>query len=707
MKITSVLLPIIVLLSLHICEAQKLSKQIKYPQSKKQNVIDMYHGVKVVDPYRWMEDSRSEETQKWIKAENSITESYLENIPYREKLKVRLSNIWSFEKRSIPFRAGDLFFQFRNKGLQDQSILFYSNKADGDYTVLLDPNTFSKDGSMSLKQTSVSSNGKYLAYGVSQFGSDWTEYYVKNIEDNFILSDHIQWSKFSSISWHKDGFYYQKFDEPQEGEDAYTSKNLFGKIYYHRIGRPQLEDQLIFSDPQNPYRTYNTFVTQDEKYLIIYGREGTSGNTIIIKDLKTPNALLSMIIDNFDNKHTVIGSVGEELIMLTNYDAPNYRLVRVNPKFAQPRNWIDIVPNSENVLQDARFSGGKIITKHLVDASNKVTIYQIDGSIDKEIPLTDISSVSLGRSHPTDENIYFSQNSFTSPEKIYRYNLSSDSLSLAFQPELKFETDKYTTKQVFYQSKDGTKIPMFICHKKDIALNGNNPTLLYGYGGFGVSLTPSFSLLHLMFMENNGVLAVPNLRGGGEYGEYWHKLGIRKLKQNTFDDFIYAAEYLVQQKYTSKDKLAIRGRSNGGLLIGACMTQRPELFKVALPSSGLLDMVRYHKFTIGWAWASDYGTSDDEGQFKTLYAYSPLHNIEEKEYPATLVTASDYDDRVIPGHSFKFAATLQEKASKVNPVLIRIETRAGHGAFTGLNKRIMEYSDVLSFTFHHLDAVPK
>ena len=687
--------------------AQKANKGIKYPSSKKQNVIDMFYGTKVVDPYRWLEDGQSDQTKKWITEQNELTQSYIKKISFREKINKRLNKLWNYEKRSTPFKGGNYYFQFQNNGLQDQHVLYYSDNSDGPFTVFLDPNKMSTDGSVALHSTSVSNDGKYLAYGVSHSGSDWTEFYIKDVEENRILSDHIKWSKYSNASWYKDGFYYQKFDEPMEGENALTATNTFAKIYYHRVGKPQLEDKLIFSDPQNPKRYFDTYVTPDERFLVIYGHGATAGNIVIVKDLSIPNALLSMIIDNFDNDHSIIGNIGEELLMLTNYDAPNYRLVRINPKQTHPRNWQDIIPESENVLSEVRYSGGKLIANHLVDASNRLSVYQLDGSLEKEIELSTFSAISLGRSHPTDSIIHFSQSSCTSPTEIYKYNLEDQSLQIAFKPKVDIDSEQFVTKQIFYQSKDGTKVPMFIFHKKDLQLDGNNPALLFGYGGFNISMTPSFSLFHYMFIENNGIVAIPNIRGGGEYGEYWHKLGIKKLKQNSFDDFIAAAEYLIQNKYTSKEKLAMRGGSNGGLLVGACMNQRPDLFKVALPAVGVMDMVRYHKFTVGWAYADDYGTSDNEEEFKTLYAYSPLHNITEQTYPATLVTTSDHDDRVVPAHSFKFAATLQEKASKVNPALIRIEMKGGHGAGLPVSKRIEAYTDELSFTFYNLGIVPK
>jgi prolyl oligopeptidase len=706
---TNCLILIIALMSQMSLKAQNQMQKIQYPEAGKVDTVDIYFGHKVADPYRWLEDDNSPETKAWVEAENKITFDYLSKIPFREALKEHLAEIWNYPKYRVPFKKGGRYFMFKNDGVQNQDVLYMMNDPQDDPEVLLDPNLFSADGTVALADISVSKDGKYLAYSISSGGSDWNEIHVMNIETKKTLSDRIQWVKFSGISWKGDGFFYSAYSEPDEG-DVLSGQNRFHKVFYHRLGTPQADDKLIFDNPKKPLRNFYGYVTDDERFLIVGETESTSGNALYVSKADDINNLeFKKIAGGFNYDYQVIGNVGDELYIQTNEHAPKGKIIRVdfnNPEWGQ---WMDIIPEKEDVLESSGMVGGELYTQYLKDASNRAYFYTMDGVLIRELKLPGIGTISSFNGEKDDNTAFYGFTSFTFPSNIYIYDVEKGKSELYRKSELKFDSDAYETKQVFYESKDGTKVPMFIVYKKGMKRDGNNPTLLYGYGGFNISLTPGFSISRTAFLEQGGIYVMVNLRGGGEYGEAWHKAGMKMNKQNVFDDFIYAAKYLIREKYTSSDKLAIMGGSNGGLLIGACMTQEPELFKVAIPIVGVLDMLRYHNFTIGWAWATDYGRSDEsEEMFKYLFAYSPLHNIKEGvDYPATLAITADHDDRVVPAHTFKFMATLQEKNSGKNPVLVRIETRAGHGAGKPTSKQIEEAADIYSFIMYNLGMNPK
>ncbi|HNW99229.1 MAG TPA: prolyl oligopeptidase family serine peptidase [Bacteroidales bacterium] len=681
---------------------------IKYPVTKKVDTIDTYFGTKVPDPYRWLEDDTSAATSNWVKEENAVTEKYFEKIPFRNILKERLTKIWNYPKFDVPFKGGTKYFFYKNDGMQNQSVLYIQDALDKEPRVMLDPNKLSTDGTVALAELSVSNNGKYLVYYTSTGGSDWNEGYVIDIENNKLLTDHLKWIKFSGIAWKGDGFYYSRYDEPEKGKEL-SQKNEFQKMYYHKIGDEQSNDILIYSNKDNAERNYGAQTTEDEKFLIMSETETTSGNGLYYLRLDKNEKEFKQIAKGFDFDYGVIDDYNDKLIMITNCHAPKYKLVLVDPEKPEEKNWVTIIPEKTEVLQGVSYVGGKLIAEYLKDAYSKSYIYTLDGKLEGEVQYPCIGSAG-GFSGKKEDNIaFYSFTSFTFPATIYKFDVSANKSTVYKKPEIDFNAENFETKQVFYTSKDGTKIPMFLIYKKGIVLNGNNPTLLYGYGGFNISLTPSFSLSRLLFIENGGIYAMANIRGGGEYGEDWHMAGTKMKKQNVFDDFIYAAQYLIDNKFTSSEKLAIMGGSNGGLLIGACMTQRPDLFKVCIPQVGVMDMLRYQKFTIGKAWSSDYGTSEDSPEmFKYIYGYSPLHNIKAGvKYPATLVMTADHDDRVVPAHSFKFISTLQEKQTGINPVLIRIESMAGHGAGKPTSKIINEYSDLYSFIMFNLGMNPK
>lgn len=679
--------------------------QFNYPVTKKGDVVDDYHGTKVADPYRWLEDDYSDETKAWVAEQNRVTFSYLESIPFREKIKERFTQIFNYPKYGAPFKAGEKYYFFKNDGLQNQSVMYVKNEINAEARVFFDPNKLSEDGTKSLSTISFSDDGKYFAYGVSTGGSDWNEFFVMDAETGKQLSDHLKWIKFSGIAWKGNGFYYNRFPEPIGSE--LSTKNEFSKVYFHQVGDDQSNDLLIYEDNSRPNRGFSAQTTDDERFLIIYFREGTSNNGFMVKDLSDPNGKFITITDDLKNNYNVIDNVDDKLLIRTDYKAPNYRLVLIDPKNPARENWKDILPEKKDVLQGVRIIGGKLIATYMQDVAHHVYLFDLTGKPEGEIELPSLGTV--GFSGKRKENIaFYTFTSFTYPGTIYKFDVSTKKSELYQQIELDFDFDNYETKQVFYESKDGTKIPMFIVHKKGLKLDGNNPTYLYAYGGFNSSRLPTFSTARLMLLENSGIYALANLRGGGEYGEAWHKAGMLEKKQNVYDDFIAAAEYLIKKGYTSPSKLAIAGGSNGGLLIGAVINQRPELFKVALPAVGVMDMLRYHKFTIGYYWAVEYGSSDDPEQFEYLYAYSPLHNIKEGlNYPATLVTTADHDDRVVPAHSFKYIAELQDKYKGENPVMIRIETQAGHGAGKPTSKIIEEVADVWSFVFYNLGVTPK
>lgn len=680
----------------------KAQNTFTYPATKKENVTDDYFGTKINDPYRWLEDDNSAETKAWVTEQNKLTYSYLDKIPYRSKIKQRLTEIWNYQKATAPFKKGDRFFWYKNDGLQNQSVL-YSQKdtccANGE--VLLDPNTLSTDGTVSLGSIAISKNAQYLAYGISKAGSDWVEIHVRDISTKKDLIDEIKWVKFSGISWKGNGFYYSRYDEPKKNE-TYTGKNQFHKVYYHSIGTTQDKDVLVYEDKVHPNYNFGTQITHDERFLIIYVSESTSGDMLMVKDLSKGNSDFVLLNGNFEYEYGVVDNIGSNLFVRTNHGAPRYKLIKIDLNKAQGEYWKDVIGEKADLMESVTFCNGKILASYLKDVSSHLYQFAMDGTFEKEIPLPELCKLNEIHGERPDKFFTYSVVQFTSPAKNYFFDMASGKSIEWFKPQMNFKSEDYITKQIFYTSKDGTKIPMFIAHKKDLVLTGNTPCFLYAYGGFNISITPEFRIDRALFLEAGGIYAVANLRGGGEYGEEWHKDGTKCKKQNVFDDFIAAANYLVENKYTSHEKLAIHGRSNGGLLIGAVMTQRPDLAKVALPTVGVLDMLRFHKFTIGRAWSVDYGNSENKDEFNCLIKYSPLHNIKKTNYPATMVLTGDHDDRVVPAHSFKYAATLQENAQGSNPALIRIDVNAGHGAGKPTSKQIDEFGDMWSFVFYNL-----
>ena len=700
----------IMLFAFFACNQPKEKSEMKfnYPLSVKDSTVDNYFGVKVADPYRWLENDTSKKTAQWVEAQNELTFDYLSKIPYREKIKERLTQIWDYPKITAPFKRGGHVFYFKNDGLQNQSVLYIKENVDSnEEKVLLDPNKLSEDGTIALSNLGISKDGKYLAYGIARGGSDWNEIYVLEIKTGETLSDHIEWVKFSGISWYKDGFYYGSYDKPSEGKEL-SNINEYHKVYYHTVGTSQADDKLIYQNLDYPKRNYGVDVSEDEKILVMSETETTHGNALYYKDLSKKDNEFIKIADGFEFEFNVIEHIDGTILVMTNYNAPKYKLVSINLENLSMENWKDVIPEKENVLESCQIIGGKIIARYMKDAYSLAEMYKLDGEFVAKVQLPGIGTVS-GFNGRKDENIaYYSFSSYTTPGIIYKFDVEKNTSEIYLEPKIDFDPSPYETKQIFYESKDGTKIPMFVTHKKGLKLDGNNPTLLYGYGGFNISLTPGFSITRVIWLENGGVVAVANLRGGGEYGEEWHEAGTKLKKQNVFDDFIAAAEYLIKNNYTSSKKLTIQGGSNGGLLIGACVNQRPELFAVGLPAVGVMDMLRFHKFTIGWAWVGDYGSSDSEEEFHYLYKYSPLHNIRENvEYPAILVTSADHDDRVVPAHSFKYIATLQEKYHGKNPVMIRIGVKAGHGGGKPTSKIIEEYADLWSFAFYNMGVTPK
>lgn len=675
---------------------------VNYPKTKTVNVTDTYFGVEVKDPYRWLEDDRSTETEDWVKAQNEASNAYLNKITYREALKERLNNLWNYEKVSAPFTEGRYTYFSKNDGLQNQDVI-YRKQGNEDAEIFLDPNTFSKDGTVSLGVLSFSKDGSILAYSISEGGSDWRKIIVINTETKTVLEDTINDVKFGTISWYKnEGFYYSSYDKPKGSE--LSSKTDQHKVYYHKLGTPQKEDTLIFGGtPEEKHRYIYAQVTEDDRFLIITPRNSTSGNKLLIKDLSVPKSHFISILDHTDSDTQIIENVGTKLYIVTNLNAPNRKIITVDASNPTVENWVDFIPETKYVLSPT-IGGGFFFANYMVDAISKVKQYDYKGNLVKEIELPGLGSVGGFSGKAKDTTLYYSFTNYNTPTSIYKFLPKTGETSLYWQPKIAFNSNEYESHQVFYNSKDGTKIPMMITHKKGLELNGKNPTILYGYGGFNISLTPTFSITNAVWMEQGGILAVPNLRGGGEYGRAWHDAGTKLNKQNVFDDFIAAAEYLIENNYTSSKYLALRGGSNGGLLVGAVITQRPDLAQVALPAVGVLDMLRYHTFTAGAGWAYDYGTAEDSKEmFEYLKNYSPVHNVKKgTEYPATLITTGDHDDRVVPAHSFKFAAELQSKQTGSNPTLIRIETDAGHGAGTPVNKIIDQYADIFGFTLYNM-----
>ena len=685
---------------------QSPSQSFVYPSSRKADQVDDYHGTKVADPYRWLENPDSEETKAWVEEQNQITFSYLGEIPVREQIKQRLTQLWNYEKYGSPFKEGDRYFYFKNDGLQNQSVLYTLTSLDAEPTVLLDPNTLSEDGTIALSGLSITEDGKLMAYGLSTSGSDWIEWKVRDVETGNDLSDHLKWVKFSGTSWTHDGegFFYSRYDEPNEATKL-EDINYYQKIYYHKLGTPQSADILIYHRPDQKEWMFGAGVTEDGRYLIISIDRGTDPkNLVLYKDLQTPDSPVVELISEFEANYSFIDNDGSVFWFRTDLDAPRGRVIAIDSNNPARDNWQEIIPQAAETLEGVGLLNNQFVADYLKDARSSIKIFNLDGSFIREVELPGIGSAGGFGGKRYDTETFYTFTSFTTPGTIYRYNMVSGESTLFRKPNVAFNPDEYETKQVFYSSKDGTQVPMFITHKKGLQLDGNNPTLLYGYGGFNVSLTPSFSVSRLVWMEMGGVYALPNLRGGGEYGEEWHQAGTKLNKQNVFDDFIAAAEWLINNKYTQPAKLAINGGSNGGLLVGACMTQRPDLFGAALPAVGVMDMLRFHKFTIGWAWCSDYGSPENLDEFKALYAYSPLHNLKPgTAYPATMITTADHDDRVVPAHSFKFAAALQEAHAGEKPVLIRIETNAGHGAGKPTTKIIEELADEWAFLVRTLD----
>lgn len=676
---------------------------VTYPETKTVDTVDTYFGEQVKDPYRWLEDDRSKETSDWVIAQNKVTGSYLDQIPYRQELKDRLTEIWNYEKVGAPFIEGDYTYFYKNDGLQNQSVIYRNKNNDTNEEVFLDPNTFSQDGTISLGALSFSKNGKLAAYAISEGGSDWRKIIILNAETKEQIEDTLVDIKFSGISWKdNDGFYYSSYDKPKGSE--LSAKTDQHKLYYHKLGTSQKQDQLIYGGtPAEKHRYVSGTVTKDGKYLFIYPKTSTSGTKLLMQDLSKPNSKMVTILDNTDTDTSVIENVGSTLYLITNKNAPNQKIVTVDASNPSPENWKDLIPETENVLSVST-GGGYIFARYMVDAVSKVLQYDYNGKLVREIELPGVGSAGGFGGKKEDKILYYSFSNYTTPSTIYTFNPENGISEVYKKPAIDFNPDNFESKQVFYTSKDGTKIPMIISYKKGLELNGKNPTILYSYGGFNISMTPGFNIANAVWMEQGGVYAVPNIRGGGEYGKKWHDAGTKLQKQNVFDDFIAAAEYLINNNYTSSDYLAIRGGSNGGLLVGATMTQRPDLMKVAIPAVGVLDMLRYHTFTSGAGWAYDYGTSEDNKEmFEYLKGYSPIHNVKEGvKYPATLVTTGDHDDRVVPAHSFKFAAELQSKQSGDNPTLIRIETDAGHGAGTPVSKTIEEYADIFGFTLYNM-----
>lgn len=678
------------------------AQSINYPKTMKDGTVDDYFGTKVADPYRWLENDTSRQTAAWVEAENEVTNAYLQKIPFRGKLLNRLKEVANYEKIGMPFKKHGKWYFSKNDGLQNQSVIYVMDQLGGTPRVFLDPNKLSTDGTVALKGLSFSNNGKYAAYSISRSGSDWQEFYVIDLQTGQLTNDHIEWAKFSGASWLQDGFFYSAYDAPTEGKE-YSNVNEGHKIYYHRIGTPQSKDVLFYQNPAYPKRFYDVGVNEEETVMFLYESGAGAGNNLFVRDLRVPDSQFIQMTSDMDYQYAPMEVYGDTIYLYTNYNAPKNRLMTADIHHPGLSNWKELVPEQAEVLEGAEVIDHRLILTYSKDASNHAYVHRLDGSRMHEIQLPSVGSVGFS-GKKNEKDCFYSFTSFTVPGTIYRYDIDNNTSTLYIAPKVKFRLDDYTSEQVFFESKDGTRIPMFLTYKKGLKRNGKNPVYLYGYGGFNISLPPSFSAMRIPFLENGGIYAQVNLRGGSEYGEDWHLAGTKMRKQNVFDDFIGAAEWLIAENYTTPEKIAIVGGSNGGLLVGACMTQRPDLFAVAIPQVGVMDMLRYHKFTIGWNWASDYGTSEDSREmFEYLLGYSPLHNLKPGvSYPATLVTTADHDDRVVPAHSFKFAATLQECHVGNNPVLIRIDTKAGHGGGKPMAKILEEQADIYGFIMHNL-----
>lgn len=687
------------------CDNMKSIKHLPYPTTERGDVVDNYFGTEVADPYRWLEDDNSEATAAWVEAQNAVTNDYLSQIPFRDAIRDRLTELWNYPKEGAPSKHGDYYYYYYNDGLQNQSVLFRTANPGEPGEVFLDPNTFSDDGTVALAALSFSEDGAYCAYAVSASGSDWVEIRVMRTADKQLTDDRINWVKNSGASWAPDskGFYYSAYDKPEAG--VYSSQNQYQKVYYHTLGQPQSSDRLIFEDPAHPLRYFGAWASKDGKWVFVYASEGTSGMELLYR--RTGETKFRTLLPGFAYDYSSVECKNDKLYYTTNKDAMNYALMRID--LNDPSKIDTVIPENErNLLEGVSSAGGSLFASYLEDAQSKICQYDFDGHLVREVKLPAIGSVSGFGGEDEDTELYYTFSNYTTPATVYRYDIASGESTLYKAPEVAFDPSLFVTEQVFCTSKDGTRVPIFITRRKDVKLDGKNPCYLYAYGGFQINLTPGFSPSAIMFAEQGGIYCVANLRGGSEYGEAWHKAGMLANKQNVFDDFIAAAEWLIANKYTSKEKLAVAGGSNGGLLIGACEVQRPDLYAVCLPSVGVMDMLRYHKFTIGWGWAVEYGTSENEEQFGYIYKYSPLHNIREGvKYPATLVTTADHDDRVVPAHSFKFAAQMQHAQAGEAPVLIRIESKAGHGAGKPTSKRIDEAADIYSFLFQNIGTAYK
>ncbi len=678
------------------------AQQLSYPKAEKDGTVDEYFGVKVADPYRWLENDTSKQTAAWVEAENKVTNSYLSKIPFRQKLLKRLTEVSNYEKIGAPRKRHGKWYFYKNNGLQNQYVLYQMDELGSEPRVFLDPNTLSTDGTVALKGTYFSNNGRWMAYAISRSGSDWQEFYVIDLKTGQLTQDHIEWAKFSGAAWKGDGFYYSSYDRPEEGKE-FSNVNEGMKIYYHKMGTPQSEDVLFYQNPMKPKVFFELSTNEEETLMYLFEAGAGAGNNLFVRDLRQQDAQFIQMTDNMDYQYMPVYDEKGKIYIYTNYGAPKGRIMVADIRKPGINDWQELIPEQQNTLSGVDVINHLFILTYNQDASDHAFVYGLDGKKRHEVKLPMVGSVSFTGDEKQPE-CFYSFTSFTQPGTIYRYDMAKNESTLYAQPNVKFKQQDYESKQIFFQSKDGTRVPMFITYKKGLKRNGKNPVYLYGYGGFNISLGPSFSATRIPFLEQGGIYAQVNLRGGSEYGEAWHLAGTKMQKQNVFDDFISAAEYLIREKYTSSDKLAIVGGSNGGLLVGACMTQRPDLFCVAIPQVGVMDMLRYHKFTIGWNWASDYGTSEDSKEmFEYLRGYSPLHNLKPgTKYPATLVTTADHDDRVVPAHSFKFAATLQECHEGANPVLIRIDTKAGHGGGKPLAKVLEEQADIYSFILYNM-----
>jgi prolyl oligopeptidase len=685
--------------------------KLLYPATKRVDQVDTYFGMKVADPYRWLEDENSTETKKWVEEQNKVTFGYLDKIPYRRRVKSRLEHLVNYPRYGAPFRNGEYFFFTKNEGLQNQSVLYLQKGLEGTPEVLIDPNKFSEDGTSQLADYAISKDGKYLAYGISTGGSDWREVHVMEVATRKVLDDVVRWVKVSGLAWQGNGFYYSRYDAPKEGNEL-TSQNDDHKVFYHRVGTIQSDDELVYSDKSNPQRFHTVATTEDERFAILYIEDrgkGKKGNAVFAHDAQKSDKTWHPVIPEITNdEYYVIDNIGDKFLIKTNKDAPNWKLLLVDSSNPLQKNWNVILPEKPEPLEDVGTAGGKIFAKYLKDVTARAYVYDLAGKMENEIQLPGPGTASGLGGKRDDKFIFYTFNSLNIPPSIYKYDIASRSSSLFWSPKIQgFRAEDYETKEVFYASKDGTRVPMFIVHKKGLNLDGNNPTLLYGYGGFNITVPPTFSALRIALLEQGVVYVSASIRGGAEYGEKWHEAGMKLNKQNVFDDFIAAAEYLITAKYTSPERLAIQGASNGGLLVGAVANQRPNLMKVVIQQAGVMDMLRFHKFTIGWNWIADYGSSENEAEFKVLRAYSPVHNMREGgEYPATLITTADHDDRVVPAHSFKYAAALQHAQAGVNPTLIRIDTKSGHGA-SSTTKSIEQAADIDSFIFRNLEVTPK